>query len=176
MPRSRRNRSAAATFEDTIFASGNFKDVRMGRYIRGPRKGQACVAKTFSDRSVYEDLYFAEELNVIAKTQSILNAWEDANLIDQPITLNAPEIWEYSNGQKVLVEPFIQNFRKFNSNTGWVPPAADTWTDCIQALSHFSYHNSDFCCAMCRVVSIQTERGYACMIAKTGTEYRRTAC
>ena len=41
-------------------------------------------------------------------------------------------------GQKVLVEPHIANFRKFNSNTG----KADNAHEIIQALSHFSYHQS----------------------------------
>jgi hypothetical protein len=42
-----------------------------------------------------------------------------------------------------LVEPFIENFRKFNSNTGWVS-ADDLGAigDALQALSHFSYNDS----------------------------------
>jgi len=40
--------------------------------------------------------------------------------------------------QKMLVEPMISNFRKFNSNTGHA--AADC--EIMHALSHFSYHHS----------------------------------
>ena len=42
-----------------------------------------------------------------------------------------------------LVEPFIANYEKFNSNTGWVSQKElGAVGDALQALSHFSYHDS----------------------------------
>jgi hypothetical protein len=37
----------------------------------------------------------------------------------------------------------IEDFGKFNSNSGWAPVTGTAWTDAMQALSHFSYHDSD---------------------------------
>lgn len=44
--------------------------------------------------------------------------------------------------QKALIEPFIQNYHKFNSNTGWTDARTTDWSLAMQALSHFSYHVS----------------------------------
>ncbi|RSL45510.1 hypothetical protein CEP54_014231 [Fusarium duplospermum] len=44
-------------------------------------------------------------------------------------------------GQKALCEPFIQNYQKFNSNSGWNDDSR-AWGEVMQALSHFSYHLS----------------------------------
>ncbi|CAD7964127.1 unnamed protein product [Amoebophrya sp. A25] len=62
-----------------------------------------------------------------------------------------PECWTQSSGhlegQKMLTEPHIENFRKFNSNSG----AAGTEAEVAQALSHFSYHASDGTELLCDV-------------------------
>lgn len=39
----------------------------------------------------------------------------------------------------LLIEPFIEDFRKFNSNTGWTN-CRTPWDRVMQALSHYSYH------------------------------------
>lgn len=45
--------------------------------------------------------------------------------VDRTVYLNEPAIWQFDyssshyDGQKALIEPFIINFEKFNSNTGW---------------------------------------------------------
>lgn len=40
-----------------------------------------------------------------------------------------------------MVEPFVENWQKFNSNTGW-SSTESSWHDAMQALSHYSYHMS----------------------------------
>lgn len=59
------------------------------------------------------------------------------------IEVNIPEVWEQIDGrlvgQRMLREPFIEHFTKFNSNSG----AADLTATVAQALSHYSYHASD---------------------------------
>ena len=66
----------------------------------------------------------------------------------QTIYLNHPGVWEYDEssqykGQKLLVEPFIENFQKFNSNSGVAIGAEGAnWSSLMQALSHYSYHTS----------------------------------
>ncbi|KAJ7251138.1 kinase-like domain-containing protein [Mycena haematopus] len=93
--------------------------------------------------SVYEAHYFEEELNIISRTQTVIDAWHAERIIDRDILLNTPEIWVYeTTGVQNLVEPMIENFEKFNSNTGWASISGGAWSEAMQALSHFSYHNS----------------------------------
>ncbi|KAJ2997176.1 hypothetical protein NUW58_g731 [Xylaria curta] len=145
MSNSRHNNSTEARIlYSQIFASGTFKNVFAGTYTSGSRAGQPCVAKEFKAGLVYEEHYFHEEMRVIRRTQMVINDWQRSGRIDKRILLNTPEIWEVSGGRaKVLVEPMIENFVKFNSNSGWVNNSDGVWSDAMQALSHFSYHNSD---------------------------------
>lgn len=141
---SRINLSTHAEIDTSkIFASGTFKNVWSGVYLDGPRKNTPCVSKQFKTGSVLSDYYFREELNIIALTQSIVDDFHDAGVINRDIVLNTPAIWTYEgSGVKSLVEPTIEKFEKFNSNTGWRPKTRDSWVEAMQALSHFSYHNS----------------------------------
>lgn len=145
MAYSRSNESKFATFPRTIvpFGKGTFKQVWRGHYTDGPRKGQECVSKAFNTHSVFDEHYFQLEMRVVRRAQEIIDAWNAARVIDAPVVLNVPSIWSSQRtGQKRLVEPFIRNFQKFNSNGGWVYFPGTPWSDALQALSHFSYHLS----------------------------------
>lgn len=144
MSNARTNRSTEAEiYRDQLFASGTFKNVYAGEYVNGARAGQECVSKEFKTGSVYEEHYFKEELNIIRRAQAVIDDWHDARVINKRILLNTPTIWTYTEtGVKNLVEPMIENFEKFNSNSGWAPITGDLWSEAMQALSHFSYHNS----------------------------------
>jgi hypothetical protein len=144
MSNKRTNNATKATIDtSSIFARGTFKNVWQGRYTKGIRTGQKCVAKEFKTGSVFEAHYFEEELNVISRAQKIIDNWHNASIINQRIILNTPEIWTYiESGVKNLVEPMIENFEKFNSNTGWADMTGGASSEAMQALSHFSYHNS----------------------------------
>lgn len=41
-----------------------------------------------------------------------------------------------------MLEPFIENYEKFTSNTGWYEDVTP-WKTVMQALSHFSYHATE---------------------------------
>ena len=126
-----------------IYASGAFKNVYKGIYTKGQRTGQPCVTKEFKSGSVHERHYFKEEMNIIKLAQKMLDDWAATNSINSKIVLSTPEIWTYEDSKTLcLVEPFIENYEHFNSNTGWAPVSGNTWTDAMQALSHFSYHKS----------------------------------
>ncbi|KAI0434454.1 MHCK/EF2 kinase [Xylaria sp. FL1042] len=144
MSNSRENNSTRATIHRSeLFASGTFKNVYEGRYTAGGRAGERCVAKEFKTGSVYEEHYFNEEMNIIRCSQKVVDDWHAADLIDKRILLNTPEIWTYEgSGAKSLIEPMIENFEKFNSNSGWVDTTNGAWGQVMQALSHYSYHNS----------------------------------
>ncbi|KAM0192458.1 hypothetical protein ACHAPC_001795 [Botrytis cinerea] len=142
------NSTKAEIVTSQIFASGTFKNVWAGHYTEGDRKGQPCVSKEFKTGSVYEKHYFHEELEIIRRTQEIVDDFHTASIIPgREIIVNTPAIWTYENsagtkaGHKSLVEPMIENFEKFNSNTGWTGQET-VWNDAMQAPSHFSYHDS----------------------------------
>ena len=130
----------ASVVRSTLYAQGTFKNVYRGTYTSGSRSGQACVVKEFKRSGDIEQSYFDEELEVCAATQHIIDAFNNRGCINRTIYLNTPEIWTYrESGQKCLVEPMIENFEKFNSNSGWVNSEGREWGEVMQALSHFSY-------------------------------------
>lgn len=155
MSNSRTNDATNANIDKTrIFASGTFKDVWAGVYTGGARQGQRCVAKEFKTGSVYEDHYFEEEMRTIRRTTKIVDDFEAAGVIAEGgrILVNTPAIWEYEDtGHKCLTEPMIDNFEKFNSNTGWAPILGTDWSDAMQGLSHFSFHNSNGRLLLCDI-------------------------
>jgi Alpha-kinase family len=138
---------AEVILADEPFAEGSFKIVWLGKYKDGDREGQRCVAKEFKEGSVFEDYYFEEEMRLIWATSDIVENFNEAGILGAwKVRVNIPEIGTGRDGEmkglKCLVEPFIENFEKFNSNSGWVNPNGGVWGDAIQALSHFSYHDS----------------------------------
>jgi hypothetical protein len=142
---SRKNRATFAVIDrSSIFASGANMHVYKGTYTRGKRKGEACVSKVFKTGSVFEDAYFDAELKVVDEALAIIEKFNADRIINRTILINIPEIWEYtSDSEKNLVEPFIVNFEKFNSNTGWTPFEKNPWMQVMQALSHYSYHETN---------------------------------
>ncbi|KAL2178438.1 kinase-like domain-containing protein [Thermothelomyces heterothallicus CBS 202.75] len=128
------------------FASGAFRWVAKGVYTSGARSGQACVLKWFKTGAVFEDDYFALDIKAVDRALEIVNRFNELNIVNKTVKINVPSVWVSDKtssraGQKALVEPFIQNFRKFNSNTGWKDDWG-AWPQVMQALSHFSYHVS----------------------------------
>ncbi|KAI0856216.1 kinase-like domain-containing protein [Xylaria cubensis] len=162
MSNSRNNDATTASISrGQIFASGAFKNVYAGKYTVGTRAGQECVAKEFKTGSVYEEHYFEQEMNIIRRTQLVIDNWHGAGIIDKRVLLNNPQIWTYTETRaKVLVEPMIQNFEKFNSNTGWASITDGVWSEAMQALSHFSYHNSGGQVLLCDLQGGSYQDGY----------------
>jgi len=90
------------------------------------------------------------DTDIAASEQAVflIAKWNAKRLIDKMIKINMPEVWTFDlhigsfSGRKVLQEPFIENYQKFNSNTGWSDDSLP-WPRVMQALSHFSYHISN---------------------------------
>jgi len=148
----RYNHSNKSVFDNEAlenpFASGAFRWVAKGRYTGGERDGQACVAKWFKTGAVFSDDYFALDIKAVDKALEIVNRFNQLNIVDKPVKINVPSVWRFTDasveewaGQRVLCEPFIQNYQKFNSNTGWSDVRRE-WAQAMQAMSHFSYHIS----------------------------------
>ncbi|KAF9354641.1 hypothetical protein BGX26_007526 [Mortierella sp. AD094] len=143
MTESRCNNATKATIVTaTEYARGAFKKVYGGKYTDGSRTGQSCVSKVFITGSVFEHSYFQHEMDVVRKATEIVRAFNGLELINKKIIINQPEVWKFEGDQSLtLIEPMIENFEKFNSNTGWTQDAT-SWGQAMQALAHFSFHHS----------------------------------
>ncbi|KAE9374983.1 kinase-like protein [Stipitochalara longipes BDJ] len=139
------NGGSGCDVDEKPFERGTFKKCHKGTYWDGERKGEDCVVKEFKDGSVYDEYYFQTEMEVVEKTMTIVNRFNAARILGSTgkVKVNMPDIATgvgKIRGLKCMVEPYIKNFEKFNSNSGWVNPKGGVWCDAIQALSHFSYH------------------------------------
>ena len=145
----RRNNATEASIDnlDHPFAQGAFRWVQKGRYTAGQRVGQACVCKWFKSGCTFEEIFYSDDIKASEKATHIVEQWNQQHFINKKIQLNQPEVWTFKQGsryagQKHLIEPFIENWQKFNSNSGWVSYEITAWNDVMQALSHYSYHVS----------------------------------
>jgi hypothetical protein len=149
----RKNNSISARFSnynlENPFAEGGFRWVAKGKYTEGERCGEICVCKWFKKGKVYESTFYDFDIKAVSKTLEIVKDWNSRSYINKTIKVNIPAVWTFcDNGNddpwedtKVLVEPFIDNYRKFNSNSGWADDSTP-WRKVMQALSHFSFHVS----------------------------------
>ncbi|KAK4213187.1 kinase-like domain-containing protein [Rhypophila decipiens] len=146
----RHNTSSHAIFTtedlDNPFASGAFRWVAKGEYTNGPREGQPCVAKWFKTGVVFSQDFFLLDIKAVDKSLDIVNKFNEFNIASKAVVINVPEVWEFSRqassnraGSKTVTEPYIENYVKFNSNSGWTD-SSQGWPEIMQALSHFSYH------------------------------------
>ena len=144
----RYNRSTRAEFTyyalNHPFAEGSFRHVAKGVYTTGERQGEPAVCKWFKKGFVYEEEFFSKDIKAVDKALHIVDNWNKSSFIGKTIRLNIPEVWVFEDGgkfgrSKVLQEPFIENYKKFNSNSGWMKDDVP-WSRVMQALSHYSYH------------------------------------
>jgi hypothetical protein len=91
--------------------------------------------------------FFDLDIKAMNKALDLVQQWSSHTYITQLIKVNLPAVWVFAPGtgqwagKKVLQEPFIENYQKFNSNTGWAD-SSTPWPQLMQALSHFSFHAS----------------------------------
>ena len=127
------------------FAEGGFRWVAKGQYTAGDRQGQACVTKWFKTGAVFSADFFTLDIKAVDRALEIVNHFNRLGIVNKAVKINVPDVWTFEDdgsdwaGQKTLVEPFIQNYQKFNSNSGWTDESR-AWGLAMQALSHFSYH------------------------------------
>jgi hypothetical protein len=153
----RRNNAHRATFThdalDHPFANGAFRWVAKGVYTHGDRTGEECVCKWFKTGGVMEARFYEKDLEACNEALTIITKWNTEGVINRMVKVNMPEVWTFLEGstragQKVLQEPYIIEYQKFNSNTGWSDNTLP-WHRVMQALSHFSYHISNGQTVLC---------------------------
>lgn len=134
--------SRKAVFEwDEIYASGTFRHCVLGNYTSGPRTGQKAIAKYFKPQ--YRRMsasFFETDEAAVEKALQIISSFNGSKFISKMVRINVPQRWTKHDGENVFVEPFIEGFEKFNSNSGWISKKKGNWYDLLQAFSHYSYH------------------------------------
>lgn len=105
-----------------IYGKGNFKDVYQGLYTSGPREGERCVAKVMKKDSNNIAAY-EMELEIAGRAQRIIDKFNAAKIINKTISVNRPEVWRFEDesdlpGQRCILEPLLDMWDKFNSQTG----------------------------------------------------------
>lgn len=138
------NATRAEAYDTVIIGEGASRLVGKGIYTEGERKGQNCVYKWFKPEYVsHRDAFFALDIKAVDKAIEIVTKWNAETYVTATIWMNKAAVWYFQtgcrSGEPVLVEPFIENFQKFNSNNGWASDA-EGWPTLLQALSHYSYH------------------------------------
>ncbi len=102
------------------------------------------LACRFKSGSVFEQRHWKHDVSVVEKALEIVTRFNEGSFINKPIKVNRAMVWEEKTTEvkeKFLVEPFIEHWEKWNSNTGWAL-GDDEWSDIMQALSHFSFHTT----------------------------------
>lgn len=96
-----------------------------------------------------ESHFYDSDLAASNEAIRLITRWNEKNLIDKMVQVNLPEVWTFEPssrpewaGRKVLQEPYIEKYQKFNSNTGWADESFP-WSRVMQALSHFTFHISN---------------------------------
>lgn len=160
MSSARRNNSSDADFEEQAFAEGGYRWVAKGRYTKGQRRGRLCVRKWFKRNfAMLEESFFELDIQAVERAQWIIDEFNDECIINDTIYLNHPEVWSNHDGRSYLVEPWISNFVKWNSNSGKTF-GHGYWSEAMQALSHYSYHRSGGQMVLCDLQGgIQAQRG-----------------
>jgi hypothetical protein len=140
----RKNDLSRCDFNFTrVDSRGSFRLVTFGRYTGGKRTGQIAVAKWFQQKyKNISDQFFSSDMMNVEKCLQLLTSWNAEKYIDKTIRLNIPERMTKPNGVHYIVEPYIEDFKKFNSNTGWTSKESSEWIKIMQALSHYTYHKT----------------------------------
>lgn len=155
----RKNNSTRASFKsdalDYPFAEGSFRWVAKGVYTEGSRVGEPCVCKWFKSGGVLESHFYDKDLETVQEAIRIITIWNNKRFVNKIVKINEPSVWTCTSssrgdwaGKQVLQEPYITNYQKFNSNTGWADDSLP-WPRVMQAISHFSYHASNGTCLLC---------------------------
>jgi hypothetical protein len=127
-------------------AEGGFRWVAKGGYTNGVWNGERCVCKWFKSGHVDQPCFFDLDIKAVDEAHDLVRERNNRNLINKLIKVKISEVWVftagYLSGKRVLHEPFIDYYQKFNPNTVWADNNETPWPRVMQTLSHFSYHVS----------------------------------
>lgn len=103
---------------------GTFKLVTLGKFTAGRCKGETAVGKWTKDLGCDEsDDLLRAEVRVAQKALQIVAAFNLTSIYKKNVFVIIPEVWRVTRSIRdhwidveFLIEPFLESFRKFNSN------------------------------------------------------------
>lgn len=131
---------------------GSFRDCFRGTYVGGNRNQQKAACKRFKPQfRAMEDEYFADDFRVADRAIEYAEEWNNFCIPRREITVSrgAIHVDPGRDARKYLVEPFIRDFIKFTSNSGWISPGQDWDILAMEAFSHYTYHRSGGALLVC---------------------------
>ena len=111
----------------------------------GNRNQQTAACKRFKPQWRSMELeYFQNDFKIADTAITYAEEWNamDDRDTDEKILITKGHIVKSNSGLPYLVEPFIRNFRKFTSNSGWIDQDESWITQALEAFSHYTYHSS----------------------------------
>lgn len=167
------NDSRYADFSDNAlvepFDEGAFRWVALGHYIdEEGQSGRTCVAKWLKDEWPTSGDAYRGDLRCVRRALQFVRAFNATKLIDVHLKVIVPQLARFPRhsvlpGIVHLREPFLDNYDKWNSNSGWYD-ATTRFGEAMQALSHFSYHASAGEFVLCDLQGAILDSGDAAVI------------
>jgi hypothetical protein len=130
---------------------GGFTYAAMGSYRQHSKMDnhQRCIIKWLKSGPVQSHDYYDTYMRRIIKAYDMIMTFNHEKIILEPVNIQIPSVVQLDSGEIVLQEPYIDEYEKWNSNSGWCNKSNDSWTLAFQALSHFSYHISEGLYVLC---------------------------
>lgn len=130
----------------SIIGEGAGKTVYCGLKCRTKHKKLAI--KFYKDKYIFEEDYWSREIEAHKKAKELAIAWNETKYSKSKIKVLVPKqekvhyIRESDRkvGEYYLVEPYLSEFEKFNSNT---MTSNEHDHKSIQAFSHWTYHHTN---------------------------------
>jgi hypothetical protein len=135
--------SGAVSIGNERLGEGAFRVCVKGTFVGGNRNTQEAACKRF--KSMYRSLeveFFAQDFKIADRTIRTADLWNSTCDFDKEMLISRGAIHQTKAGTKHLVEPLIRNYEKFTSNNGWIGNTSDWQVRCMEAFTHFSYHES----------------------------------
>lgn len=137
--------SQSVSISDYKLGEGAFRECYEGTYVGGNRNQQEAACKSFKTRfRGMENEYFADDFRIADRVIDYAEEWNEFCPNKKEITVSRGDIISSRDGVKYLVEPYIRDFGKFTSNSGWIAPESELgWKVlAMEAFSHYTYHRS----------------------------------
>ena len=143
---------ALAHLHGDVLGKGTGKTAYYARYCNGSdeTRNDRAVVKFYNDGFVFEDDFWSREIEAHKKASKLAMAWNECELANATISVIIPqqgqleegaqEPTDRKSGEYVLVEDYLPEFQKFNSNT---KTCAGFGHLSIQAFSHWTYHYTE---------------------------------
>jgi hypothetical protein len=141
---------------------GTFRICLEGTFIGGNRNQQEAACKRFKPqfRSMERE-FFAKDFQIIDRAIRVAEEWNEFCDHGKEILVTKGSLISSRSGLKYLVEPLIRYYTKFTSNGGWIGDTDDWVVRCMEAFSHFSYHESGGQLLVCDLQGRHKSNNYA---------------